>query len=43
MSQVSSPQTVPATVQKNDVSKVKGKVKTIVGKSNTLSVDAAKD
>jgi len=43
MSQASSPQTVTASVQKNDVSKVKGKVKTVVGKSNTLSVDAAKE
>lgn len=40
-SQASSPQTVPATVQKNAISKVKGKVKTVVGKSNTLSIDVA--
>lgn len=39
--QAPSSQTVPATVQKNGVSKVKGKVKTVVGKSNTLSIDVA--
>ncbi|MHB8122306.1 MAG: rhodanese-like domain-containing protein [Desulfuromonadaceae bacterium] len=40
-SQASLPQTVPAAVQKKDVNKVKGKVKTVVGKSNTLSVEVA--
>jgi len=39
--QAPSPQTVPAAVQKKDVNKVKGKVKTVVGKSNTLSVEVA--
>ena len=40
-SQESLQQTVPAAVQKKDANKVKGKVKTVVGKSNTLSVDVA--
>ena len=37
--QASLPQTVPAAVQKKDANKVKGKIKTVVGKSNTLSVE----
>lgn len=39
--QASLPQTVPAAVQKKDANKVKGKVKTVVGKSNTISVEVA--
>lgn len=40
-SQIQEPQTVPAAVQKKDSNKIKGKVKTVVGKSNTLSVEVA--
>ena len=41
-SQAPAQQTVAAAPQKKDANKVKGKVKTVVGKSNTISIEVPK-
>lgn len=43
VTQAPAPQTAPVVAEKKDSNKVKGKVKTVVGKSHTLSVQVGKE